>query len=179
MVKRLSSEMSANFYQTIWHHSPDTRQYHDHKNEKSDQILFIYLGFIRSVYRRLRGPQSRSGSKFLAPAGNQTSIPRSSSAHPRHIADLSRVVPKLLCISRKRAFLTSRHNCCQSIDYTPYATHRRAFTETCRLLSSVHLLYEPMYVIPFVGNLTEERSYVSLFEFPSAYEYRKCVENRI
>jgi hypothetical protein len=29
----------------------------------------------------------------------------------------------------------------------------------------VHLLYEPRYVIPCVGNLTEEKSCVSMSEF--------------
>jgi hypothetical protein len=34
-------------------------------------------------------------------------------------------------------------------------------------LAKVHLLYEAEYVIPCIGNLTEEKSCASMFEFPT------------
>jgi hypothetical protein len=38
----------------------------------------------------------------------------------------------------------------------------------------VHLQYDPRYVIPRVGNLTEEKSIVSIVEFPTGI----CVETK-
>jgi hypothetical protein len=52
----------------------------------------------------------------------------------------------------------------------------------------VHPLYEPGYVTPCAGNLTEETSvqvylnlslYSSYLNFPPAYEYPNYVENKI
>jgi hypothetical protein len=43
-----------------------------------------------------------------------------------------------------------------------------------REVHAVHLLYEPVYVIPRVGNLTGKSPVC--FNFPPAYEDRKYVE---
>jgi hypothetical protein len=40
----------------------------------------------------------------------------------------------------------------------------------------VHLLYEPAYFIPRVGNLTEEKSFCNV---PAAYKYQKYIKNGI
>jgi hypothetical protein len=41
------------------------------------------------------------------------------------------------------------------------------FEEYGLLARKVHLLWEPRYVILRVGNLTEEKTLVSVFEFPT------------
>jgi hypothetical protein len=33
--------------------------------------------------------------------------------------------------------------------------------------SKVHLLYEPRFITPCVANITERKSFVSIFEFPT------------
>lgn len=40
-----------------------------------------------------------------------------------------------------------------------------------------HLPYEPGYIIPHVGNFTEE-TFCVCFNFPPAYEYAKHAENK-
>jgi hypothetical protein len=43
----------------------------------------------------------------------------------------------------------------------------------------VHLFYEQAFILPSIGNHKEQKSLVSMFEFPSSILIPKFIENRI
>jgi hypothetical protein len=46
--------------------------------------------------------------------------------------------------------------------------HLLVYLFVCLLISKVHLLYEPGYIITYIGILMEEKSSVSMFDFPAS-----------
>jgi hypothetical protein len=63
------------------------------------------------------------------------------------------------------------HEIIDCTTYVSYGFQNKQFisseTEITNSLSTVHLPYEPGYVIPRVGNVTEEKSCISMLEIPS------------
>jgi hypothetical protein len=52
-------------------------------------------------------------------------------------------------------------------DICIYVSQKNIFFTMWLSVGNIHLLYEPAYVIPSVGNLMEEKSFVSKFGFPT------------
>jgi hypothetical protein len=63
--------------------------------------------------------------------------------------------------------------------HLPRFTLEKFLTDSCNSKTNtgkLHALYEPRYLIPCVGNLSEEMSYVSL-NFPLTYAFLKHLQN--
>jgi hypothetical protein len=83
----------------------------------------------------------------------------------------------VLCMTGSNFDTLSSYLKTQFVPHRKHTLHR--ITDHLTFKQVVHkLLCGPAYATPCVDNLTEEKFCVCL-NFPPAYEYRKCVENRI